>query len=546
MFQLVKIHIFKEIPMENDNKEINEENSKFDIENNKVTTNMDNIEKKNVVENSKIEESKKGKKVQKPKKPKTVKQIIISRIIFVIIFLAIVAGITYYFINSEKNIESSVGDNIATTVQSTSKSSNYSSVDLNGMYYTNPIKITTVKEDMDRVPEGFKYLKIDGLKNETIEEKINAYIKDNFKNYLKNLMDKTDESVTYEVYVGTKGNFANIISVVIDISESIGEIDSEGYEYNHYAHYCNLNLIDGEEIDLGKDVFESESAASNFLLGTLYNQLIQEYTEMDEETYELYPAEDSKYVEENVYEIVSNYQRGKNFEFGITPSALVCVTGDEYAISQDLYFSDYAKKLIIYDRYSTDKELYDGKYEKYGPFYNLTYEENCIDKNIEQTDKYYINTTLQGYFNEGEDIDSTALRVIKKIINEDIDRKKELANEYNYLVSNIIYIVSNRYSGDSYDGYNLGVTECSVNAYNRNYFENQILPVCLNYMRTMQNIDGGIGFSMWLDVAVNYAEPDYYYIEIDSDGNIVSDTRTVRYNDDTTEVTEQDPWLTVD
>jgi hypothetical protein len=96
--------------------------------------------------------------------------------------------------------------------------------------------------------------------------------------------------------------------------------------------------------------------------------MVQMHTEMDEETYELYPSKDSAYIEEEIYEMVSNYQRGNGFEFGIAPSAVVCAIEEKYTYIQYLYFLNYAKKLIIYDRFSSKKELYDGKYEKVRTF----------------------------------------------------------------------------------------------------------------------------------------------------------------------------------
>jgi flagellar basal body-associated protein FliL len=231
--------------MENDDKKVNESNSKFDIESNDVITNIDiaknDIDKNstNTIDAEEKDKSKKTKKEKKPKKPKTIKQIIISRIIFVIIFLAIVVGITYYFINLQSN-NVNQENNIAEETTSIEQKSSYTTVDLNGSYYTNPIKISIKTESMDRVPDGFEYYEIDGLKNETIEKKINAYIKDNFKNYLKNLMDKTEENITYSVSLSVVGNFANIISLEMYISE---DVNPDEYDFNYYCHFCNLNLI---------------------------------------------------------------------------------------------------------------------------------------------------------------------------------------------------------------------------------------------------------------------------------------------------------------
>jgi hypothetical protein len=178
--------------------------------------------------------------------------------------------------------------------------------------------------------------------------------------------------------------------------------------------------------------------------------------------------------------------------------------------------------------------------KKCGPFYNLTSEDACVYKNIEETDKYYINTTLQVYTNK--DIDSSFLRIIKKSINEDISNRKELANEYSYLVSNIIYTVSERYDGETYNGYDISVSDYYVGT-SKNIFKNQILPKCLEYMRTRQEGEGGgLGNGMWLYMAVDYVETDYYYIEMDEDGNVVRDSRNETYDEDY----EEDPWLTVD
>jgi hypothetical protein len=146
---------------------------------------------------------------------------------------------------------------------------------------------------------------------------------------------------------------------------------------NEYYHFCNLNLVDGEEIDLGTDVFNSTSVASHFLLETLYDKMMK--YNIEEKNDGIYPNESSQYLEEDIYEIVSNYQRGKGFEFGISPSAIL-YGAEVYQHENSMYydnssqkilylnFLNYSENLIIYDRFSSSKELYDGKYEKVRTF----------------------------------------------------------------------------------------------------------------------------------------------------------------------------------
>jgi hypothetical protein len=161
--------------------------------------------------------------------------------------------------------------------------------------------------------------------------------------------------------------------------------------------------------------------------------------------------------------------------------------------------------------------------KKYGPFYNLT-SEDCTWKDIEETDKYYINTSLTINID-----DSATINMAKKLIDEEKEKAKELANNYNYLVNNynVLLYENNSSENDELKNYRIDFLVYSINT-SKNDFKNKIWPECLKRMRTNQLIEmGGPGSTIWLDYIVEDTEYKYYYIEIDKNGNIVSDSRTL-------------------
>lgn len=449
---------------------------------------------------------------KKVKKEKTIKQIIFSRIIFVLILTAIVVGVLYYLIMQNKADEQIAVNNevYENTTLENNEVEDYKKVNLDGMYYSNPIKFTKKEVENTRIRDGIKYFEIDGLKNETLENKINEDIQNGILGFVDEKLSEK-ENTRFLTAINLRGNFANIISIEFTLYTDYETSD----EYVCYNKYFNYNLIDGSKLKLEDVLYKS--SITNILLEGLYNKVAQDYVDMDEDTGYLYQSEDSKYIEEVVYEIVSNYQRGKNFEFGISPSKLYVVNPNT-GYDLNIVLQDYADYIIIYDRFQTDKELYDGKYEVVGPFYTLTTENYCAHKVLEQGENYFINLSFSCY-------DSNFTDEVRKNMSNYIDGvaedfKNEVVKDENY------FYVLNAY----YSGYNATPDENGkivILGYKDSLettkikFENSIFPKCLDFLRQEIETGEAIENYMGLTMFESDTKSEEDYVVFDNLGNII-------------------------
>ena len=108
------------------------------------------------------------------------KKMLIKRIIFIILFFMIAVGITTYFImyNLPKEKKEILVPNEKVS------ESNEKTLDLNGKYDVNDLKVKKYAGDYRDVK--FTYYQIDGLKDTSIQYKINY----NLKKDIENLLDK--------------------------------------------------------------------------------------------------------------------------------------------------------------------------------------------------------------------------------------------------------------------------------------------------------------------------------------------------------------------
>ena len=391
-----------------------------------------NIEKEQEVksENSKSEENKedsekvKKVKVKKQKKPFTIKRMIVKRIIFLILFAIIALGITI-FLASKNNpeVKEKLEEITNTIIKPEEKPQDVieKTVDLEGTYYINPIQIT--KYEMDVLGKKVEYIQIDGLKDEAVEEKINKDIREKISNSATELFNA---HIVTDYYSGCSvvGNFANIISLDCYIQVGVNNW-SEIYSDN----FClNYNLIDGNEITIN-DVFSSKLKLENILVDELYESFVKQYAEFNDYTGESYVPKDAADIEEEVYAIVSDYQRGKPIDFCITPQKVEVKT-DTWA-SATILFNEYVEYVTIYDKFIYKTDIFDGNYTAQKALPNLTdlsmwgKIEEYIDK---EGSNYYINAVL--FVDEYDYIPDSVLSAVKTMFNDYV-REKEVVDSAN-------------------------------------------------------------------------------------------------------------------
>ena len=201
--------------MENENKEnkIDNQDEIKKVRNESEIINSTEIQNKTINQDKEIENAKSvNSKNKKEKKPKTLKQIIFGRIIFIIIVMAIVVGTVYYFVMQNNENNNTQKDNIVEKVKEIAKEEDtkYSTVDLDGTYYTNPLKCEKKTEKNSNFDgKELEYVEIDGLKDKKLQEEINQKIRDDINEFVQTILKKNPEVVSFETSAVAEGIYFN-------------------------------------------------------------------------------------------------------------------------------------------------------------------------------------------------------------------------------------------------------------------------------------------------------------------------------------------------
>ena len=504
--------------MENESKEnkIDNQDEIKEVRNESEIINSKGVQNQTINQDEEIENTKSvNSKNKKEKKPKTLKRIIYGRIIFIIIVMAIVVGTVYYFVmqNNEKN-NNTQKDNIVEKVKEIAKEEDtkYSAVDLDGSYYTNPLKCETKTEENSNFDgKELKYIEIDGLKDKKLQEEINQKIRDNIDDFVQTTLEKNPEVLSFETSAVVEGNFANIISI-----EYIVTIENKGNNYKYYTKGINYNLVNGEKLKL-EDVLGPKSKISNILLEKLYNSIAQSYVDFNDGTGYAVQSKDSSNIEEDIYKIVSDFQRGKDVNFYVCPSTLY-IADEDFITDAEIMFQGIADDVIIYDRFNVKTNLYDGRYEKVGPFNNLVTELFVTYKILEHEENYYIDVSL---VNSIKDSNEKVDEKIKDYINKSVVEFKQKAKDD----SNHFYALNSFYECDGHNNENDGNYRVYGTKYSlittKTIFENKVLPQSLENIRN-NYFSGSYETNMMYfqtDTDEPYFESDH--ILLDKNGNIL-------------------------
>lgn len=504
--------------MENENKEnkINNQDEIKKVRNENEIISSTEVSNKAINQDEEIENTKSvNSKNKKAKKPKTLKQIVFGRVVFVIIVMAIVVGTVYYFVmqNNEKN-NNTPKDNIVEKVKEIAKEEDtkYSTVDLDGTYYTNPLKCEKKTEKNSNLDgKELEYVEIDGLKDKKLQEEINQKIRDDINEFVQTILKKNPEVVSFETSAVAEGNFANIISI-----EYILTIENKGSNYKYYTKGINYNLVNGEKLKI-EDVLGPKSKISNILLEKLYNSIAQSYVDFNEGTGDCVQSEDSSNIEEDIYKIVSDFQRGKDINFFVCPSTLY-IADEDFITNAEITFQDISDNVIIYDRFNVKTNLYDGKYEKVGPFNNLVTELFVTYKVLEHEENYYIDVSL---VNSTKDSNEKVDEKIKDYINKSVVEFKQKAKDD----SNHFYALNSFYECDGLNNENDGNYRVYGNKYylttTKTSFENKVLPQSLKNLRN--NLFSGSYETNMMYFQTDTDEPYFEsdHILLDKNGNIL-------------------------
>lgn len=281
-----------------------------------------------------------------------------GKIVIIIIWILLLLGI---FIYSRKTKEPEI---IEPEVIETEKETldKYEYIDYTGLYDENDLKVEELYINDDK---NYKYIKISGLKDKKIENKINEKLYD--------LTNKEKENGVKYIYSDVTLNAFNILSVNI-------------ISYNEKRVYktLNIDLTTGNEIKL-EDILNSkniigpianayydlasfEIAAQIKRLEVANKQIIayndnQEKIEENNNKISEY-EELFKYVEDDSIKYARNFD--KNQTFYITSAGIIFPKINVYDIKGEMNLFIKTKNnprlFNFYYKYKTDESIYDGTY----------------------------------------------------------------------------------------------------------------------------------------------------------------------------------------
>ena len=463
------------------------------------------------------------------------KKFILTRILFLIIFIAIALGLTFYFANKNKPVDKMI-ENITNSIAKPSEVPNdvfnEKTADLNGTYDINPIDFREYTLDVNG--KEINYIQIDGLKDESIEIQINQDIKNSIEEMAKKMNEK-DSNLTFYSGCIVMGNFSNVLSINAHIC-GIGPNDESEYE----ELFFNYNLVDGSEITID-DVFTSDFFIEEVLVDKLYEAITTYFAQIEEDSWKMYIPDDTEDIEEIVYSVVSDYQRGKLTSFNITPQFINIKPG-EYPYARILLY-DYAEYITIYDKFLTSESIYDGKYSAHKDFLTFTdleysgYSEIVLKEYTEEErEDYYMNIAL---YSSKEEIPEAVVNTVNIYMDEIIaDKKMEERESGLFRIYNMKFHISG-YEDDNI--YWFDIQDCTYDTTKskymtslkkeiREFFRRDISESIefigntflsgLNYYEPVEK-NGEISYEYHEIINQEDVEYNYHFIQIDEVGNVI-------------------------
>ncbi len=317
-------------------------------------------------------------------------------IAFLVIFavVAVIVTVIYASKYNESNVDMwiSSGDDLIESGETILDDTKYAS-QYDEMCYTNAIKTSfetyVSGEKFESIwgeefyEEEVKYIQIDGLKNEAVEEKINNKI----KNAAFDVLERARGYKIKETSASVNGNFSNILSIGIFYNGHNGESYAEGTY--HENRYLNIDLSTGNDIEF-EDLFLSDASIKNILTKGIYEDLQKDsagssfyfdyiygcigdryyeipYEKRDEEIKKLglmtYDEWMDYYVrgsmEEELIKILQKIDKG-DFEYFISENMLI-INVENKSVCY-IYLRENLDSLALYKRFLTEESIFDGQY----------------------------------------------------------------------------------------------------------------------------------------------------------------------------------------
>lgn len=402
-----------------------------------------------------------------------------SKIIFVVIFCTICIVATTLIV-LYKNIDIEPEQQEEVIEENTSKEKDVQGVSLKGTYNQNDIKVErrTFKNDKLEI----EYCQISGLKNVTIQDKINKEIENTAINCYKEKAN-IDNMYKIYVYIGESANFADVMSFYVSYS-AFEYPDSDTVIYGDKG--LNFDLNTGEKITLDK-MFTSDAPIEDILRKSAYYGIIEYRTE-DTLTGD-FEVKDYGNIEEDIAYIIEEYKRGRITEFVFSPRYVTLYYGEHEGFSIDM--REYPEYYAIYHRYLSKENLYQTENITYKNLYNFTdrYKDIYEYTNYQKEENYLIDINIMYYTDKENEFDSKLIKEKINNIEKEIQKLKQTVseNQNKFYIMNYFISISKYEDWQTTQKYTLYSEEGNTYEMTIHDFKETIEPQIIKYNVEMTN-----------------------------------------------------------
>lgn len=399
-----------------------------------------------------------------------------AKVIFVAIFSVICLIVTAILIVYQNiEIEGKNGE-ASNQISKETKEKDVPGIDLKGTYNQNDLVIEEKSVTLEKIE--IRYFQISGLKNKSIENKINKEIEHSALNCYKEKVKDLNEVVSVQVNMWEASNFADTISFELDYYAKIDDDDDDFYQGTQGLNY---DLNTGKKITIDK-IFTSDAPIENILRKSAYYSLIDNH--IAENLVGELTVLDYGNIEDDIAEIIYAYKIGKITEFYYTPRYIYMVYNDKM-ISIDM--KEYPDYIAIYNRYLSEESLYENDNIGIKNIYTFArrFKDIFYYQNYQKENNYFIDISIDF---QSADSDEFAKKLVDdKIvqIENEIEKVKQRAtqNPNEFYILNYSIMV---YTGEIWDLQQIATSYSERgNAYEMTVhdFEENIEPIIMDYNR---------------------------------------------------------------
>ena len=294
---------------------------------------------------------------------KTFKTIAISLIVFTLVAVGVTYGMIRFTIENKTKQLIASGDTEVIEKIPEEDDEQYINlgIDPNGTYNENSIE--WIEQAYQENETKIKYYKISGLKDKTVENKINERLKNSVFKYFD--QSKVD-TVKINAYQSINASFGNVICVFSSVS--IGTVGSYS-NYTYESEYINLNLVTGEDIEF-KDLFVDENAMLQMIAAELHeneawSKQWDKETDMWDGGYEydedLWNAPILDVNEDNIFQKLNLWKKAKDIEFSFSSNYInaTATYGSGEKLWTYISYKSLPSAIGIYNKYLTEKSIYE-------------------------------------------------------------------------------------------------------------------------------------------------------------------------------------------